>query len=78
MARAAKKLGRLLIATLTILLGVAMLVLPGPGLLTLALGLGLMGRELRWQWVLRAETRLRDWAAALAERTTQLRLRYRR
>ena len=37
-----------------VLLGAAMLVLPGPGLLTLAVGLGMLGRELRWQWVLRA------------------------
>jgi hypothetical protein len=78
MARAAQRLTRLIVATLTMLLGVVMLVLPGPGLLTLALGLGLMGRELQWQWVLRAERRLRTWTSDLADRSARLRLKMRR
>jgi hypothetical protein len=78
MARAAQRLTRLIVATLTMLLGVVMLVLPGPGLLTLALGLGLMGRELQWQWVLRAEHRLRTWTSDLADRSARLRLKMRR
>jgi hypothetical protein len=31
-----------------VLAGVAMLVLPGPGLVTIALGFGLLGREYTW------------------------------
>ena len=61
MAPAARKFGRLFIAVMTVLVGVAMLVLPGPGLLTVALGLGLLGRELGWEWVARAEAWLFSW-----------------
>jgi hypothetical protein len=38
--------------------GVAMLVLPGPGLVTIALGLGLLGRE--YAWAARADRRVRE------------------
>lgn len=61
MARAARKFSRLLLATLLLLAGVAMLVLPGPGLVAIALGLGVAGKELQWEWVLRCEAKLRGW-----------------
>lgn len=59
MARAARKFSRLLLAALLVLVGAAMLVLPGPGLLAIAAGVGIAGRELRWGWVLRIEGRIR-------------------
>ena len=53
-----------------ILIRLALLVLPGPGLLCIALGVGIIGRELRWPWVLRFERKLRNLA-----RRTRARLR---
>ena len=60
MARAAYKFSRLLLAALLMLAGAAMLVLPGPGLIAIAAGLGIAGRELRWGWVLRGERKIRN------------------
>lgn len=63
MARAARTFSRLLLAATLIVVGAAMLVLPGPGILSIALGLGIAGRELRWDWTLRMEQRLRGMVA---------------
>lgn len=62
-----------LVASLVILAGIAMLVLPGPGWLTIFLGLAMLGSEFAWarrllQW-LRAKVqdwwyRYRAWRAA--------------
>ena len=65
MAQAARKIVRFGFAGCLILLGLALLILPGPGLLCIALGVGVIGRELRWPWVLRFERKLRN----LARRT---------
>ena len=69
MARAARRAGRLAGAGLLIVAGTAMLVLPGPGLVTLGVGLGLMGPELGWSWVQRLEKRFRgnSTAGAMAD-----------
>lgn len=75
MAQTARKLGRLFIAIMALLVGVAMLVLPGPGLLTIAIGLGILGKELRWAWVLRVEARLLAWTADVSERPWRRSLR---
>ena len=68
MARAARRISRLFMGSLLMVLGAAMLVLPGPGIVTIGLGLGVIGRELRWGWVLRAEARIRERAQRLGER----------
>jgi hypothetical protein len=41
-----------------VLAGVVMLVLPGPGLVTIALGFGILGRE--FTWATRVNDRVRD------------------
>jgi hypothetical protein len=44
--------------SLAIAAGLVMLVLPGPGLVTIVLGFGVLGRE--FAWAARITTRLRD------------------
>jgi hypothetical protein len=46
--RLARRLAVALLGTVAVLAGVAMLVLPGPGLVTIALGFGILGREYAW------------------------------
>ena len=46
--RRVRTVGVLVIGGLLLLAGVAMMVLPGPGLLVLAAGLGLLGTEFAW------------------------------
>ena len=50
--------------------GVAMLVLPGPGLVTIALGLSLLGREHAWAAALERRARARITAAVRRARPT--------
>lgn len=50
--------------TAVIAAGVAMLVLPGPGLVTIALGLSLLGREHEWAAALERRVRARVATAA--------------
>lgn len=59
MARPVHTASRLLLAAFLVVAGIAMLVLPGPGLLTIALGLGVAGRALDWPWARRVEQRVR-------------------
>ncbi len=61
MARAVRRVSRLLVAALLMAVGAAMLVLPGPGLLTIAVGVGIAGRELGWRRVQRWERRVWSW-----------------
>ncbi|HEX6790177.1 MAG TPA: PGPGW domain-containing protein [Candidatus Krumholzibacteria bacterium] len=59
--RTARKIAIAIIGTTIVLLGVAMLVLPGPGILTIILGLMLLGVEFafarRWLARLKATSR---------------------
>jgi hypothetical protein len=61
--RVVRRLARRLLITvagsLAVVAGVAMLVLPGPGLVTIALGLGLLGQEYTWAARLSADIRAR-------------------
>lgn len=50
--------------TVVVAAGIAMLVLPGPGLVTIALGLSLLGREHAWAAALEQRARARLAAAA--------------
>ena len=50
--------------TAVVAAGMAMLVLPGPGLVTIALGLSLLGREHTWAAALEQRIRVRLVAAA--------------
>jgi hypothetical protein len=50
--------------TAVVAAGIAMLVLPGPGLVTIALGLSLLGREHAWAAALEQRARARLAAAA--------------
>jgi hypothetical protein len=52
--------------------GVAMLVLPGPGLVTIAVGLGVLGRE--YAWAARADRRVRARVRAVAVRAGEVRV----
>ena len=52
-----------LVGTAAVVAGLAMLVLPGPGLLTIALGLGFLGREYTWAARLHDDVRARLVAA---------------
>lgn len=60
--RTARKIAIAIIGTTIVLLGVAMLVLPGPGILTIILGLMLLGVEFafarRWLARLKSTTRM--------------------
>lgn len=60
-----RRAGRLSLAALLVVSGAAMLVLPGPGVIALAMGLGIAGRELRWEQAARAEAELLALAARL-------------
>ena len=55
--RAARRIAIAIIGTTVVLLGVAMLVLPGPGILTIILGLMLLGVEFAFarRWVERVK-----------------------
>ena len=59
--RAARRVAIAVIGTTVILLGIAMLVLPGPGLLTIVGGLAILGLEFafarRWLQRIKKETR---------------------
>lgn len=56
--RLARRLLVAVVGGLVIAAGLVMLVLPGPGLVTIALGFGVLGRE--FAWAARATTRVRD------------------
>ncbi len=71
MARTAKKISRLFLAALLMLAGLVMLVLPGPGLVAMAVGLGIVGRELRWAWVVRMERRILNFSRRIRRRFSQ-------
>ncbi len=59
--RAARRIAIAVVGTTVVLLGVAMLVLPGPGLLTIVGGLAILGLEFafarRWLQRIKKETR---------------------
>jgi tellurite resistance protein TerC len=59
--RAARRVAIAVIGTTVVLLGIAMLVLPGPGLLTIVGGLAILGMEFafarRWLQRIKKETR---------------------
>jgi tellurite resistance protein TerC len=60
--RTIKRIGITLAGVIVILAGVAMLVLPGPGLLTIVLGLMILGAEFEFarRWVQRIKIRTRQ------------------
>jgi tellurite resistance protein TerC len=59
--RTARRIAIAIIGTTVVLLGIAMLVLPGPGLLTIFLGLMLLGVEFAFarRWLLEIKRRTR-------------------
>jgi tellurite resistance protein TerC len=63
--RAARRIAIAIIGTTVVLLGVAMLVLPGPGMLTIILGLTLLGAEFAFarRWLARVKSTGRRAAA---------------
>ncbi len=68
MAHTARKISRLFLAALLMLAGLVMMVLPGPGLVAMAVGLGIVGRELRWAWVVRIERRILNFSRRIRRR----------
>jgi len=60
--RAARRVAIAVIGGTIVLLGVAMLVLPGPGLLTIVAGLAVLGLEFAFarRWLRRAKKAARD------------------
>jgi hypothetical protein len=60
--RTARRIGITIAAAIVILAGIAMLVLPGPGILTIVLGLMILGAEFEFarRWVERIKIRLRQ------------------
>jgi uncharacterized protein (TIGR02611 family) len=60
--RAARRTGITIAGVIVILAGIAMLVLPGPGLLTIVLGLVILGAEFEFarRWVERIKIRARQ------------------
>ena len=59
LVRVARRLTVAVVGMLAVLAGVAMLVLPGPGLVTIALGFGILGREYTWAARVSASVRAR-------------------
>jgi uncharacterized protein (TIGR02611 family) len=61
-ARAARRIGVTLAGVIVVLAGIAMLVLPGPGILTIILGLMILGSEFEFarRWVSHLKTRTRQ------------------
>jgi hypothetical protein len=57
--RALRRIAITVAGTAVVAAGVAMLVLPGPGLVTIALGLSLLGREHAWAAALEQRARAR-------------------
>lgn len=55
--RWARRIAIALVGGTVMLIGVAMLVLPGPGILTIFIGLGILGAEFAWarMWLQRAK-----------------------
>jgi hypothetical protein len=74
LARAGKRVVVTLVGGTVALLGVAMLVLPGPGLLTLAVGFGILGQEYAWAARINDSVRARLVAAGRAMRSQRGRL----
>ncbi|WP_203335545.1 PGPGW domain-containing protein [Nocardioides limicola] len=66
-----------LVGTLVVLLGVVMLVTPGPGLVTIVVGLLILSAEWEWarRWLRVARTRLQQAALRAREMDPALRLR---
>lgn len=64
--RLARRAAVLVLGTLVLLVGVAMLVLPGPGWLVTFAGLGVLGTELPWaaRLLQRAQSLARRWWAS--------------
>ncbi|HEX9773378.1 MAG TPA: PGPGW domain-containing protein [Steroidobacteraceae bacterium] len=58
----ARRIAISIVGGTVLLLGVAMLVLPGPGLLVIPLGLAILGVEYAWArlWLRRVKTRTSD------------------
>jgi tellurite resistance protein TerC len=63
-----KRISRIVLGFLLLAVGAALLVLPGPGWLTIALGLGLLARE--FEWARRWLDRLKKTARDVSERVT--------
>jgi tellurite resistance protein TerC len=68
--RAARRIAIAVIGTTVVLLGVAMLVLPGPGLLTIVLGLMVLGAEFAFarRWLQRLKGATRDAADRMSRK----------
>lgn len=69
--RAARKVAISTLGSVVLALGVAMLVLPGPGLLVVIAGLGILSTE--YHWPRRLRQRLRDRARELGARARERR-----
>jgi hypothetical protein len=65
----AKRIATITTGTTLTLLGAAMMVLPGPGILTVAAGLAVLAREL--PWARRLLDRLRGWIPQMRVQGTQ-------
>ena len=60
--RNSKRIAVTVVGATVVVAGLAMLVLPGPGMLVVALGFAILGREYAWaasafEWIKRAATR---------------------
>jgi len=68
--RTGRKLAIALVGGAVLLGGVAMIVLPGPAILAIPAGLGILALEFEWanRWLVAAELRWRSWQGARAER----------
>ena len=73
--RAARRVAITVIGTTVVLLGVAMLVLPGPGLLTIVGGLAILGMEFAFarRWLGRIKKETRNAVEKVKERVRQKR-----
>lgn len=66
-----KRIFRIVLGFLLLAAGAALLVLPGPGWLTIALGLGLLAREFEWarRWLDRLKKTASDVSARVRGRS---------
>jgi len=75
--RAARRVAIAVIGSTVVLLGIAMLVLPGPGLLTIVGGLAILGMEFAFarRWLQRIKKETRSTVEKVKQRVRQKRAR---
>ncbi len=75
--RTGRKIAVALIGGAVLLAGIAMIVLPGPAIIAIPAGLGILAIEFEWanRWLVAAELRIRSWQRERARKREASRVR---